>query len=126
MGTASASPPAASISATSDASLSALRAATATLAPASASATDVARPIPCEAPVTRATLSLSENIPLAFRRFGARLGDLVERGLQAGGILDIEAAHRAIDLPQQSGEHFARTDLDEDVDALLNHLTHRF
>src|SRR5271170_1481946 len=124
IGTASASPPAASISATSDASLSAVRAATATFAPAPASATEVARPIPCEAPVTRATLSLSENMRLAFRRFGARLRDLVERGLETRGVLDIEAAHRAVNLPQQAGEYFARSDFDEDVNALLDHFAH--
>src|SRR3984885_1006990 len=125
IGTASASPPVAWISATSDASLSAVRAATATFAPAPASATDVARPMPCDAPVTRATLSLSENMRLAFRRFGARLRDLVERGLQTCSVLDIEAAHRAVDLPQQAGQHLARSDFDEDVDSLLDHLPHR-
>src|ERR1700730_8642715 len=117
MGTASAWPPFASISETSDASLSAERAATATLAPASASASAVARPIPCDAPVTRATLSSRENMPLAFRRFGARLGDLVERGLQAGGVFDVQDAYRAIDLAHQAGEDFARADFDEDIDA---------
>src|SRR6202167_3552175 len=125
IGTASASPPAASISATSDASVSAVRAATATLAPAPASATDVAERIPCEAQVTRATSSLSENMQLAFRRFGARLRDLVERGLQTCSVLDIEAAPGAVDLPQQAGQYLARSDFDEDVDSLLDHLAHR-
>ena len=55
-------PPAASISATSVASFSVLRAATATFAPATTSASAVERPMPCDAPVTRATLSWSENI----------------------------------------------------------------
>ena len=39
-----------------------LRAATTTLAPGAASASEVARPMPWDAPVTRATLSFSENI----------------------------------------------------------------
>src|SRR5262249_32550211 len=60
--TARLSPPDAAISFTSEASFSSLRAATATFAPAAASASAVSRPIPCEAPVTTATLSLSENI----------------------------------------------------------------
>src|SRR5579862_4281124 len=70
MGTARASPPAAAISDASEASFSVLRAAMATFAPASARARDVARPMPCDAPVTRATLSLSENIgcdPIAYQ-----------------------------------------------------------
>src|SRR6266851_620230 len=60
--TASAVPPAAVISATSAKSFSSLRAATATFAPASASASAVSRPMPWEAPVMRATLSFKLNI----------------------------------------------------------------
>src|SRR6202140_1750762 len=62
--TAKASPPLAVISWTSSASFSSLRAATGTLARASASACAVSRPMPWEAPVTTATLSRKLNIPL--------------------------------------------------------------
>ncbi len=62
MATASASPPAAAISATTPASFSVLRAAAATRAPARAKASAVARPIPCDAPVTSATRSFKLNM----------------------------------------------------------------
>ena len=59
--TAMAVPPAASISVTSVASFSSLRAATATFAPAWTRASAVSLPMPCEAPVTIATLSFRLN-----------------------------------------------------------------
>jgi len=52
---ASASPPAALIASTVDASFSAFRATQATFAPAAPSRSAIARPMPCEAPVTSAT-----------------------------------------------------------------------
>src|SRR5215831_3175137 len=64
--TANASPSAALISLTSSANFSSLRAATATFAPASANAVAVSRPMPCDAPVTNATLSFRLNIRLYF------------------------------------------------------------
>src|SRR4029077_3189425 len=125
IGTTSALPPAASISATSNEIFSVLRAAAATFAPASASARAVARPIPCDAPVTKATLYFSENIRSAFRRFGARLGDFIERGLQARCVLHIQPAHRAIYLAQQARQHFARPHFHKNRHAALDHLVHR-
>src|SRR6266571_1602719 len=62
--TANASPPFATISFTSAASFSSLRAATPTFAPAPDSASAVSRPIPCDAPVTTATLSFKLNIAI--------------------------------------------------------------
>src|SRR5580698_9612996 len=57
-----------------DASFSTLRAAIATRAPLWANANAMARPIPCDAPVTRATFSRRENIrgnPIVSARSGA-------------------------------------------------------
>ena len=62
IGTAKASPPAATISAQTPASRLAFRAAATMRAPADASASEVARPIPCDAPVTSATRSLRLNM----------------------------------------------------------------
>ncbi len=94
IGTASASPPAAWISAASSPSFSTFRAATATFAPASTSEREVARPIPCDAPVTNATLSFSENIlRLGLGCFRSRLLNLFERRLKAGGIINSDAAN---------------------------------
>jgi len=51
------------------------------------------------------------------------LGDALDGGLQAGGIFDIKAPHGTVDLPQQAAQHFARTDLDENINAALDHFT---
>ena len=87
-GTASASPPAASISFTRSSSLATWRAATATFAPDCANASAMARPIPCEAPVTSATLSFSEHIFESASQ--PRLPYLVE----SGGTLFQTLVHR--------------------------------
>ena len=60
--TARAVPPAAAISPASAVSFFSFRAATATFAPASTSARAVSRPMPCDAPVTSATLPFKLNI----------------------------------------------------------------
>src|SRR5271155_4052009 len=125
IGTARAAPPTPSISATSEASFSLLRAAAPTIAPAPASASAVARPIPCDAPVTSATLCLSENIRLVFRRFRACLCNLVERCLQTRGVLHVQGAHGPVNLPQQPGEHFARSYLHKYGHTALDHLVDR-
>src|SRR5580658_9516814 len=99
-----------------------LRAATATRAPAAESAKDVARPIPCDAPVTNATLPLSENIRSGLGCIRARLLNLFERSLQAGGILDSDAANRPIDLSHEPAQYFSWPDLDKHVDAAFDHV----
>src|SRR5713226_2211174 len=140
MGTAKPSPPAPAISATTPASFSAFRAAHATFAPACANASAVARPIPCDAPVTRAMRSfklnmnethLRRNLPegpreSCFRRLRLRLRQFFERALKAFLILDIEAVHGALDLPQDSRQHAPGADLDESGHALVNEQAHGF
>ena len=44
--------------------------------------------------------------------------------LQARRVLHVEAAHRAIDLPQQARKHFARANFDKNVHALLDHFAY--
>src|SRR6266567_1170035 len=80
--TTSASPPDATISFTSAASFSSLRAATATFAPASDRARAVSRPMPWDAPVTSATLSFKLNI-----RFNS-----VAHPFRGEGFSDVSAA----------------------------------
>ena len=135
--TASASPPAAAISATTPASFSALRAAATTRAPACASASAVARPIPCDAPVTSATRSFRLNMITGAQAAASqdasvsaspplRLRQSFERRAQGLLIFDVEHVHRAVDLPQQAAEHAAGADFDKRVDALLDQFAHGF
>src|ERR1700728_907284 len=63
-----AAPPAEAISAATSFSFASLRAASATFVPAAASARAQARPIPCEAPVTRAVLPSSDAMVPAYRK----------------------------------------------------------
>src|SRR5579863_749035 len=65
---AAACPPAAAISAATSASFASLRAASATVAPAFASSSAHARPIPCDAPVTSAILPFKSAIDFHLRR----------------------------------------------------------
>src|SRR5262245_48650686 len=131
--TANASPPAAKMSPASVTSFSSLRAAIATLAPASARASAVSRPMPCEAPVTTATLPFRLNIFFAYLglsapvlgRVGFGTGDLVERGRQAFLVFDIECGHRAFDLPQQPGQHAPRTYFHKGVHPFVDQQAHR-
>src|SRR5713101_8843023 len=148
--TANASPPAAKISFTNDASFSSFRAATATFAPASASARAVSRPIPCEAPVTSATLSFKLNIRdlahcprsgdfslspylltsllpyLVFSgRVGTRPGNLLRRGRQAPFVFDVQRRHRPLDLPQQSREHAPRPNFHKRIHPFFDQQTDR-
>src|SRR5580704_16140568 len=150
--TARASPPAAAISATTPANFSALRAAAATRAPACDKAIAVARPIPCDAPVTRATRSFRLNmgfcstgfslcglshasfnrtqagacVTLRFRGFGLRLREPLQGRPQGFFILHVEHVYRAVNLPQQPGEDAPGPYLDKGVDALVDQLAHGF
>src|SRR5229473_3770469 len=140
--TANAVPPFATISFTSAASFSSLRAATATFAPAPDSASAVSRPIPCDAPVTTATLSFKLNIaippgslarilpfPLFFltsssRRVRPCSSNLFYRRRQALFVLDVQRRHRALDLPQQSRQHPPGPDFDKRIHALVDQQPH--
>src|SRR6266704_280825 len=139
---ANASPPFATISFTSTASFPSLRAATATVAPASDSASAVSRPIPCDAPVTTATLSFKLNItippgslarilpfPLFFPTSSSRSvrpcsSNLFYRRRQALFVLDVQRRHRALDLPQQSRQHPPGPDFDKRIHALVDQQPH--
>src|SRR5579862_8763966 len=51
--------------------------------------------------------------------------DFFNRGFEAGRILDVESANRAIDLAQEPTEDFPGTDLDKNRDARFNHFVNR-
>src|SRR5579862_5794084 len=147
--TANAVPPAAAISLTSAASFSSFRAATATFAPACANASAVSRPIPCDAPVTIATLSVKLNILLCllrvfcapnsvlsvislFARHSPLLccvrlcpGNLLQRSPQTLLILNVQRCHRPLNLSQQSRQHPPRTHFHKRVHAFLNQRAYR-
>src|SRR5438105_92392 len=131
---ANASPPAAAISLTSAASFSSFRAATTTFAPASANASAVSRPMPCDAPVTTATLSFKLNIfqenvylqaPILCR-VELRTRDLIQRHCQALLVFDIQRRHRALNLPQQSCQHASWPHFHKCVHAFIDQRAYGF
>src|SRR6266536_3041989 len=151
--TASASPPADTISPTSAANFSSFRAATTTFAPASANALAVSRPIPCDAPVTTATLSFKLNIPsaplrhpkktchqrqlqeyrtlsdlclLPSRCVELRPGNLVQRDRQTLLVFHVQRRHGSLNLPQQSCQHAPRAHFHKRVHAFINQHAHGF
>src|ERR1044072_8187310 len=94
------------------------RAAATTVAPCVASLVAMARPMPRDAPVTRAIRpgrSIMRSRPAAGDRPVAMGGDALERRLETALVLDAEDGDAAIDLLDQAGQHAARTELDEGV-----------
>src|SRR5919106_6451298 len=76
--------------------------------------------MPRDPPVTSATLPSREQ-KAPFSGSGKRLLELAQRV----GVAYGECLQRAIAAAEQAAEHLARTDLDEDADAVAHERAHR-
>src|SRR6266567_2556087 len=83
-----------------------------TVAPALPSSTAIARPIPREPPVMRAVRPSREQ--------NSGSGECLLSLVQPGDVVHRDRLGRAVDPLHEAGEHRARPNLDEDLDALLD------